>query len=347
MKKTILFVFTALLGGLLAACLPKPQTSSNPVLETPVESSPTLRAVEPQMSQTAQPSRTDTPAPSITVTETTTPDPTVTEPFLPPTPIVSNTPQSTTTPSADWKLVWADEFNQPDGSPVNAKNWSFETGGGGWGNNELECYTDRTANASVQNGELVIKSTPENYLGCAYTSARLVTKGKADWTYGRFEIKAKLPQSKGLWPAIWMLPTDNAYGGWPDSGEIDIMELLGDKPYKIYGTLHYGSPHTSQGGEYDLTGSSATGGASFADDFHVFSFEWEPQEMRWFVDGFLYFSTHVWNTSGPEGDFPAPFNRRFHLVLNVAVGGAWPGSPDETTTWPQSMTVDYVRVYKK
>jgi len=175
-----------------------------------------------------------------------------------------------------------------------------------------------------------------------YTSARLATRNKGDWLTGRFEIRAKLPYGQGIWPAIWMLPTDWEYGGWPNSGEIDIMELIGHEPASVYGTLHYGRPHTYTGDHYDLAG-----GETFADGYHVFALEWEPGEIRWYVDGVHYQTQTEWFTSSSKGTHPAPFDRRFHLIINVAVGGAWPGYPDETTVFPQTMHVDYVRIYQK
>jgi beta-glucanase (GH16 family) len=242
-----------------------------------------------------------------------------------------------------WKLAWADEFDAPDGALPDPAHWTYDTGAGGWGNGELQHYTSRRAeNAHIQGGNLVITARHEDFEGADYTSARLLTRGLGDWTYGRFEVRAKLPQGQGIWPAIWMLPTDWKYGGWPASGEIDIMELIGKEPSRAYGTLHWGAPHTFEGGHYDLPP-----GQVFADDFHVFAVEWEPDEFRWFVDGQLYYTQRDWFTSSTKAQFPAPFDQRFHLILNVAVGGAWPGYPDETTVFPQSMIVDYVRVYEK
>jgi len=266
------------------------------------------------------------------------PDPTPT-----PTPVLP-TPTSappTATPTADWKLVWADEFDGPDGSPADTTKWSFNTGAGGWGNGEWQYYTDRTYNAYIQDGALVIKARREDFKRSRYTSARLVTRGKGDWLYGRFEVRAKLPYGQGIWPAIWMLPTDVEYGRWPASGEIDIMELVGHQPARVHGTLHYGNPHTFEGDRYDLAEGTFTG------DYHVFALEWEPAEFRWYVDGYHYQTQTTWFTSSTKGTYPAPFDRRFHMILNVAVGGAWPGFPDETTTFPQYMYVDYVRVYQK
>jgi len=239
-----------------------------------------------------------------------------------------------------WKLVWSDEF---DGNSLDLSKWEFEVNAHGGGNNELQYYT--TNNARVANGFLVIEARKEHYTGPGgtreYTSARIRTRGKGDWQYGRFDIRAKLPQGKGIWPAIWMLPTDQRYGGWPHSGEIDIMELLGQEPNKVYGTLHYSGP---QGHRYKGTNFVLRTG-TFANDFHLFGFEWEPSAVRWYVDGALYQTQTNWQSRAKP--FPVPFDQRFHLILNLAVGGNWPGNPDATTTFPQTMTVDYVRVYRR
>ena len=251
-------------------------------------------------------------------------------------------PSPTATPTGDWRLVWADEFDGPDGSAVDTTKLSFATGGGGWGNGEWQYYTDRTDNAYLQDGALVIKAQREEYRKNRYTSARLMTKDNGDWLYGRFEIRAKLPYGQGIWPAIWMLPTDWEYGGLPVSGEIDIVELVGREPARVHGTLHYGRPHTYTGDHYDLPGEGI-----FADDYHTFTLEWEPGEIRWYVDGYHYQTQREWFTSSSEGSPGAPFDRRFHLILNVAVGGSWPGFPDETTVFPQYLVVDYVRVYQR
>lgn len=243
-----------------------------------------------------------------------------------------------------WNMVWNDEFA---GTHIDTSKWNHVRGGGGYGNNELQNYTDRAKNARIENGHLVIEAHKEDYQGNAYTSAKLTTEGKGDWTYGRFEIRAQMPQGKGIWPAIWMMPTDqNLYSGWPASGEIDIMELLGHEPNKIYGTLHYGLPHEQSQGSYTLPE-----GATFADDFHTFAVEWEPGEFRFYVDGVLYSKQNNWFSQNPqeggEYTYPAPFDRDFFLQLNLAVGGDWPGSPDSTTEFPQKMLVDYVRVYER
>ncbi len=203
-----------------------------------------------------------------------------------------------------------------------------------------------TNNIGVRDGFLTIEARKEHYTGPEgtreYTSSRIRTRGKGDWLYGRFEIRAKLPESKGLWPAIWMMPTANRYGGWPRSGEIDIMELLGHQPIKVYGTIHFSNAsgrHASAGGNFTLPAGN------FAEAFHVFRLDWEPKMIRWCVDDKPYYAATNWQ-SGTNA-FPVPFDQKFHFILNVAVGGRWPGNPDATTKFPQSMVVDYVRVYQR
>jgi beta-glucanase (GH16 family) len=240
-----------------------------------------------------------------------------------------------------YELVWQDEF---DGIQLDLSKWEPQIGDGcpqlcGWGNNELEYY--RTENATVADGFLTITAREESFGGRSYTSARLRTRNQGDWTYGRFEMRAKMPIGQGIWPAFWMLPTDAIYGTWAASGEIDIMEYLGHQPEEVFGTIHYGGP-------FPLNQSSSngftSGSGNFHDDFHEFVLEWEPCEMRWYVDGSLYATQTDWFSNG--GPYPAPFDQRFHLLLNVAVGGNWPGQPDATTQFPQQMIVDYVRVYQ-
>ena len=254
----------------------------------------------------------------------------------------SDTPQGPDV-DPDWTLVWSDEFN---GTALDAAKWSVQVGDGcdlgicGWGNNELQWY--QADNIQVAGGLLTITARVEEAGGRDYTSARIRSLGKGDFLYGRIEARAKLPLGKGMWPAIWMLPTDEVYGGWAASGEIDIVELVGHEPTRVHGTLHYGGPapaNQNSGDHFDL--SSGT----FADDFHLFAVEWEEGEIRWYVDGALYQTQTSWNSTAAP--FPAPFDQNFHLLMNVAVGGNWPGNPDLTTPFPQTMEVDYVRVYQR
>ena len=240
-----------------------------------------------------------------------------------------------------WELVWSDEFN---GNSLDRSKWEFEVNARGGGNRELQYYI--TNNVRVRDGLLAIEARNEHYTGSEgareYTSSRIRTRRKGDWVHGRFDIRAKLPQGKGIWPAIWMLPTDSRYGGWPQSGEIDIMELLGHQPKRVHGTLHFTDEqrrHASSGKDLVLPGGS------FAEAFHVFRLDWEPAAMRWYVDDKPYHAVTKWS-SGTNA-FPAPFDQKFHLLLNLAVGGNWPGNPDATTKFPQAMVVDYVRVYRK
>lgn len=246
---------------------------------------------------------------------------------------------------AKWKLVWSDEFNRRNGSAVDTAKWVLETGGSGWGNNELETYTSRLKNAHIENGALVITARQENFTGPdniarTYTSARLKTQGKFTLTYGRIEARIKIPYGQGLWPAFWMLGADISQVGWPACGEIDIMENIGREPAVIHGTIH--GPGYSGGKGLEASYSLLNG--RVADEFHTFAVEWEPNSIRFYVDGVLY------KTRTPA-DLPANtkwvFDHPFFILLNVAVGGSWPGSPDPTTTFPQRMTVDYVRVYQR
>ncbi|MEI6231729.1 MAG: glycoside hydrolase family 16 protein [Planctomycetota bacterium] len=272
---------------------------------------------------------------------------------------------------AEWKLVWSDEF---DGTEIDKTKWDFERGSGSWsadgktwlpgfGNNELQFYTKRPENAHVRDGMLHICAIKEQYKGAGYTSAKLKTR-KADLSplynkmYGRFEIRAKAPLGKGLWPAIWMLPQDDKFGGWASSGEIDILEARGQEPNKVLGTLHYGGSwpvNTHTGKDYILPDNGTIA------DFHVYTVEWEPGEIRWLVDGKLYQTQNFWwscsDKDGPKGvnpvneselnPWPAPFNHPYYIILNLAVGGQFLGNPDKTTIFPAEMVVDYVRVYEK
>lgn len=246
----------------------------------------------------------------------------------------------------EWIQVWADEFDQPDGTQLDPEYWNYSTGTGnrGWGNNESQTYTDRPENVFIEDGKLVIQAIEEKYMGAKYTSARVNTMVKAEFTYGRFEARAKLPNTQGIWPAIWMMPTLSKYGNWPASGEIDIMEFIGSEPDQVHGSLHFGNPHT-----YHTESYQSPEGEYFDQNFHIFVVEWEPDQIRWYLDGQLFqqVSSDEWFTSYKNAPETAPFDQPFHLILNVAVGGNWPGYPDESSTFPQRMTVDYVRVYQR
>lgn len=243
-----------------------------------------------------------------------------------------------------WQLVWSDEF---DGDSLDQSRWSYQTGTGteygltDWGNNEMQYYKEE--NVVLDTGYLFILAKRENVENKQFTSGRIRTIDKGDWKYGRFEFRAKMPVGKGLWAAIWMLPTDEAYGGWAASGEIDIMEYLGEFPNTVHGTLHFGGswPNNDyRGTDFELDSGD------FHTSFHDFVLEWEEGEIRWYVDGEKYQTQDQgdWWTTG--WDFPAPFDKRFHLLINLAVGGNWPGPPDMNTQFPQELVVDYVRVYE-
>jgi beta-glucanase (GH16 family) len=263
------------------------------------------------------------------------------------TPAVAAAQSATAQPTRPgWILTWNDEFNAPDGSAVDASKWARESGGNGWGNQELEYYTTRPENAFHQGGNLVIKAIQEKYTGADgvtrdYTSARLKTLGKFSQKYGRFEARIKIPQGQGMWPAFWMLGDDIATIGWPKCGEIDIMENIGKEPALVHGTIH-GPGYSGDKG----IGSpfSLPDNARFADDFHVYAVEWEPKAIRFYVDDHLYATR---TPAELPKDVKWVYDHPFFMLLNVAVGGSWPGSPDATTQFPQTMLVDYVRVYKR
>jgi beta-glucanase (GH16 family) len=241
---------------------------------------------------------------------------------------------------AQYSLVWQDEF---DGITVDPAHWEFQVGTGcpslcGWGNNELQYY--RAENATVAGGFLTITAKQQSFGGKAYTSARLRSQGLADFTYGKIEMRAKLPIGRGLWPAFWMLPTNSPYGNWPVSGEIDIMEYLGQQPSQMFGTLHYGNPN-----QIYSSSSTTLPSGTFNDGFHTFGIEWEPNRIRWLLDGVQYACKSNWISSA--AGYPAPFDKPFHMLLNLAVGGNLPGSPDGSTVLPQEFVIDWVRVWQK
>ena len=242
-----------------------------------------------------------------------------------------------------WDIVWQDEF---DGESLDINKWSHEVGGHGFGNNELQYYTDDSSNSFIDNGILHIRAkyepagigSPNNLRN--FSSARLRTVGKGDWQYGRIDVRAKIALGQGIWPAIWMLPSDWIYGGWPKSGEIDIMEHVGHDEGRIHGSVHTESYN-------HIIGTQRTNSKLIEDVktlFHIYSIEWSEQKIDFFIDDTLHYTFQ----NDFSNDFRTwPFNERFHLLLNVAVGGNWPGPPNNTTVFPQDMEVDYVRVYEK
>jgi beta-glucanase (GH16 family) len=251
-------------------------------------------------------------------------------------------------PATGFTLVWSDEFNGADGTAPDSSKWTYDTGGKGWGNNELECYTNLTQNAQIKGGNLVITSMNQPAYACSdgttrdYTSARLKTQGLFTQAYGRFEARIKIPAGQGMWPAFWMLGNNITSAGWPTCGEIDIMENIGKEPGIVHGSLHGPS---SVAATSDATAPfSLPAGQNFSDAFHLYAVEWEPGTIRFYVDSNLYatFTQSQWPAGGTW-----VFDHPFFLLLNVAVGGNWPGSPDSTTVFPQQMLVDYVRVYAK
>ena len=244
-----------------------------------------------------------------------------------------------------YTLRWQDEF---DGAALNRDDWNVELHEPGWVNNELQSYVDSPENIYLEDGKLVLKPVEtKNADGTvSYTSGRVNTQNKHDFKYGIFEARAKVPAGQGFLPAFWMMPTnENLYGQWPRCGEIDIMEVLGNDTTRSYGTLHYGNPHNQS-----QAGCTLTEG-NFSDEYHTFAVEWEPDRISWYVDGVMIHTENDWY-SATEGQgeitYPAPFDQPFYIILNLAVGGNWPGSPDETTDIAGSaFYVDYVRVYQK
>lgn len=236
-------------------------------------------------------------------------------------------------------LVWHDEFN---GSQLNLNNWNYEigTGGNGWGNNELEYYTSRPQNVFLSNGYLVIEARKESYHGSNYTSARITTQNKQQFTYGRIDIRAKLPVQTGMWPALWMLGSNISSVGWPQCGETDIMELIGKNPSRVVGSFHW---KKSDGSEATFNNTHTLSSGDFSQKFHVFSLIWSKDSLQILVDDIPYVNASRTNLT--DGIYP--FDSPFFFIFNVAVGGNWPGPPDNTTQFPQRMFVDYVRVFKK
>lgn len=276
----------------------------------------------------------------------------------------------TPTPS-QWRLVWSDEFET---SEIDSTKWDFDLQDGffdyqsntwisGWGNGELQYYTKENRNVRISNGNLVIRALKESFGGKGYTSARIKSKGRDDstlfsQTYGRFEFRAKLPTGAGVWPALWMLPQSEDYGAWASSGEIDVLEAKGQEPNRIHGTIHYGARWPAN---RESTASLDLPAGQRIDQFHTYAIEWEPGEIRWYFDGNEYAKQTFWWSSSQTDNgrgllpanqddinpWPAPFNKPFYIVMNVAVGGQFVGNPKPDTNFPAEMLVDYVRVYEK
>ena len=246
-------------------------------------------------------------------------------------------------PKAQWTLIWSDEFNRPQ---LDTSKWVYDIGGGKWGNQELEYYTDQAQNISIKDGNLAIvarqeKHTDTNKTTWNYISGRIKTLGKFTQTYGRFEARIKIPFGQGIWPAFWMLGEDIDKAGWPNCGEIDIMENIGKEPAIVHGTIH-GPGYSGAGGIGDAY--TLPQGQRFADDFHVYAVEWEPQAIHFYVDDNLY-ATRTTKDLPPGKKWV--YDHPFFLLLNLAVGGDWPGNPDASTVFPQTMLIDYVRVYSQ
>ena len=239
---------------------------------------------------------------------------------------------------AGYELVWSDEFS---GASLDESSWTYELGNGcdiglcGWGNNELQIYTDSEENARLEDGKLIITAREDS----PYSSTRIITKDKREFRYGRIDIRAKLPKGQGIWPAIWMLGSNIDEVSWPACGEIDIMELVGHEASRSHGTAHWG--RAGEGSQFQ--GNSFTISEDFADRYHVFTLLWQNNSLQWYVDETLF---HTITTSDTQG-FNYPFNEEFFFIMNIAVGGNWPGEPDETTVFPQTMEVDYIRVFQE
>ena len=231
-------------------------------------------------------------------------------------------------------LVWSDEF---DGESIDLNNWTYDLGSHGWGNQELQLYTSNSENSYVHDGNLMIVAKDE---GSYYSSARMKSIGLQEFQYGRIDVRAVLPKGQGIWPAIWMLGANFPSAGWPACGEIDIMELIGSSPNYVHGTVHFGNDYTQH--QFTGQGTGIPFGQTFADEFHVFSIDWNEDGITWYLDDVEFFSVDT-SVSGSQN---YPFDNPFFFILNIAVGGQWPGYPDETTEFPQFMAVDYVRVFQ-
>lgn len=255
-------------------------------------------------------------------------------------PVVGDDGYATPDTYPSWKLAWSDEFSDAE---INRDNWTFEMGDGcpnlcNWGNNERQWYSDQPENARTENGNLIIEAQKSG--SSNYTSARMISKDKQNFGFGRIDIRAKMPEGQGIWPALWMLGKNIDAVGWPACGELDIMELVGHKPNTIHGTAHYGPAFPNN----KLNGATFSGvGGDYSEDYHVFSLVKNQGSVFWYIDDIVYHEI----TPQKLGNDPYPFNGEFFMVMNIAVGGNWPGDPDETTVFPQQMIVDYVRYFER
>ena len=254
--------------------------------------------------------------------------------------IAENIKSDTEQVETNWKLVWSDEFDK-NGLPDSTK-WSFEVQKPAWVNQELQNYTDkRLENCRVENGNLIIEARKDNYQGLDYSSARIKTEKKADWLYGKVEVRAKLPKGRGTWPAIWMMPTNNKYGSWPNSGEIDIMENVGFEPGIIHASLHSKDNNFTNG----KMRTSSLKIPNVEDNFHNYTLEWTESTIKISIDKEIVGS---WTKPINGGWATWPWDDKYHLILNLAIGGSWGGQQGvDDSIWPQKMEVDYVRVYQK
>ncbi len=301
----------------------------------------TTPAITAQPEDTTAPEATATTEPSVVPTAS--PSPAV--PGQPGNPSVTPTKSPVDATHKGYTLKWEEQFN---GDSLNLNDWNIELHEPGWVNNELQQYTDSSENIYIEDGNLVLKPVKKTDANgkVSYTSGRVNTQNKHNFKYGLFEAKVKVPAGQGFLPAFWMMPADeNLYGQWPRCGEIDIMEVLGNDTSTSYGTIHYGNPHSESQGKYTLKNRS------FSDEYHIFSAEWEPGKINWYVDGILMHTESDWySVTEGQGEitYPAPFDQPFYIILNLAVGGNWPGNPDETTDIEKAaFKIDYVKVYQK
>ncbi len=264
--------------------------------------------------------------------------------------VPANVPKALFIKGQKWNLVWDDEFNGPQGAAPDPYKWTYEIGNGqnGWGNNELEYYTNSTQNAFLDGkGHLVIRALKQSMGGQNYTSARLNSQNTGSWRYGMIQVRAKLPAGEpGIWPAIWMMPTNNVYGGWPSSGEIDMMEAIDNRMQNVYGTLHFGAYMTYGGGWSDYDPYRQGAYTLPTTGYHTYGIKWTPNQIQFFIDGHLYATQDAKYWFSGNGQANAPFDQAFHLIMNIAVGGNWPGNPNLSSFQPQQMSIDYVRVYQ-